>query len=73
MLQCDNSFFGDVMNKKVFISMLILSISFLLGLYVFKIFFPQEFMMSIQNERIIAKGKFKIQEYLSGFMLLFFI
>ena len=46
------------MNKKVFISMLILSISFLLGLYVFKIFFPQEFMMSIQNERIIAIGTF---------------
>lgn len=46
------------MNKKVFIAMLILAISFLIGLYVFKIFFPQEFMMSIQNERIIKVGEF---------------
>lgn len=46
------------MNKKVFISMLILSIVFLVGLYVAKIFFPQEFMMSIQNERIIMIGEF---------------
>lgn len=46
------------MNKKVFISMLILVIVFLVGLYVAKIFFPQEFMMSIQNERIIMIGEF---------------
>lgn len=44
------------MNKKVFISMLTLSVIFLVGLYVFKIFFPQEFMMSIQSEKIIAIG-----------------
>lgn len=46
------------MNKKVFISMLTLSVIFLVGLYVFKIFFPQEFMMSIQSEKIIAIGTF---------------
>ena len=46
------------MNKKVFISMLILSISFLVGMYVLKIFFPEEFMMSIQNDRIIAIGTY---------------
>ena len=46
------------MNKKVFISMLILSISFLVGMYILKIFFPQEFMMSIQNERIIEIGSY---------------
>ena len=46
------------MNKKVFISMLTLSAIFLVGLYVFKIFFPQEFMMSIQSEKIIAIGTF---------------
>lgn len=46
------------MNKKVFISMLSLSIAFLIGMYVLKIFFPQEFMMSIQNEKIITIGAF---------------
>lgn len=46
------------MNKKVFISMLILTISFLVSFYVLKIFFPQEFMMSIQNEQLIKIGTF---------------
>ena len=46
------------MNKKVFISMLVLTISFLVGLYVLKIFFPAEFMMSIQNEQIIKIGTY---------------
>ena len=46
------------MNKKVFISMLTLSVIFLVGLYVFKIFFPQEFMMSIQSEKIIQICEF---------------
>ena len=46
------------MNKKVFISMLSLVISFLVGIYVLKIFFPEEFMMSIQNEQLVAIGKF---------------
>lgn len=38
--------------------MLILSIVFLVGMYVLKIFFPQEFMMTIQNENIISIGTF---------------
>lgn len=46
------------MNKKVFISMLVLTISFLVGMYVLKIFFPQEFMMNIQNENLIKIGTF---------------
>lgn len=46
------------MNKKVFIAMLILTISFLVSFYVLKIFFPQEFAMSIQNERLIQIGAF---------------
>lgn len=46
------------MNRKVFISMLILAISFLVGLYIAKIFFPQEFVMAIQNEQLIAIGNF---------------
>lgn len=46
------------MNKKVFVSMLILSISFLVALYILKIFFPQQFMLSIQNENIIAVGTY---------------
>lgn len=46
------------MNKKVFISMLVLSIVFLVGMYVLKIFFPAEFVLAIENERIIAVGQF---------------
>jgi hypothetical protein len=46
------------MNKKVFVSMLTLCIVFLAGLYIAKIFFPQEFMMSIQNERIVKIGTY---------------
>ena len=46
------------MNKKVFIAMLILTISFLVSFYVLKIFFPQEFVMSIQNEQLIKIGTF---------------
>lgn len=46
------------MNKKVFISMLVLVISFLVGIYVLKVFFPEEFMMSIQNENLIKIGTF---------------
>ena len=38
--------------------MLILSVIFLVCIYVLKIFLPQEFMMSIQNEKIIAIGTF---------------
>lgn len=38
--------------------MLVLSIVFLVGMYVLKIFFPQEFMMTIQNERLIIIGTF---------------
>ena len=46
------------MNKKVFVSMLTLTIVFLVGLYVLKIFFPEEFMMSIQNRQLIKIGVF---------------
>lgn len=46
------------MNKKVFISMLVLTISFLVSFYVLKIFFPQEFMLAIQNENLIKIGSF---------------
>lgn len=46
------------MNKRVFVSMLSLSICFLIGMYVLKIFFPEEFMMCIQNEKLITIGAF---------------
>lgn len=38
--------------------MLSLCITFLVGLYFAKIFFPKEFMMSIQNERIVKIGTY---------------
>lgn len=46
------------MNKKVFVSMLVLSMSFLMGLYILKIFFPQEFVMSIENDRLMIIGNY---------------
>ena len=46
------------MNKRVFISMLVLTITFLVSLYVLKIFFPNEFIMVIENEKLIAIGEF---------------
>lgn len=46
------------MNKKVFVSMLVLSMSFLMGLYILKIFFPQEFVMSIENDRLMLIGNY---------------
>lgn len=46
------------MNKKVFISMLSLCVAFLVGCYVLKIFFPQEFALGIDNARIIAIGTY---------------
>lgn len=46
------------MNKKVFISMLVLSIVFLVGMYILKIFFPAEFVLAVKNEQIILIGDF---------------
>lgn len=56
------------MNRKVFISMLVLCISFLVGLYILKIFFPQEFMLNIQNENLI-----KIGTYIDNNLWLYYI
>lgn len=46
------------MNRKVFVSMLALCVSFLAGCYFLKIFFPQEFVMAISNEKIVAIGNY---------------
>ena len=46
------------MNKKVFVSSLVLVIVFLCAMYVGKIFFPQEFVMIVENERLLAIGQF---------------
>lgn len=46
------------MNKKVWTAMLVLTVVFLGFLYVAKIFFPQEFVMCIENERLIQIGSF---------------
>lgn len=46
------------MNKKVFISMLVLTVSFLVSLYVLKIFYPQDFVMSVSNEKLVMVGNF---------------
>lgn len=46
------------MNKKVFRVMLTLVAVFLLALYVLKIFFPEQFVMSISSEPIKQIGEF---------------
>lgn len=46
------------MNKKVYTSALVLIIVFLLAQYVLKIFFPTEFVMYIENPRIVEVGVF---------------
>ena len=51
------------MNKKVLKTMITLVIALLLGFYVLKIFFPEQFVMSITNEHIVAFGKF-VDEHL---------
>lgn len=56
------------MNKRVFISMLVLTITFLVGLYILKIFFPNEFIMVIENEKLIAIG-----EFIDSHMVLYYI
>lgn len=46
------------MNKKVWTAMLVLTVVFLCFLYIAKIFFPQDFVMCIENERLIQIGSF---------------
>lgn len=46
------------MNKKVYTSALVLIIVFLLAQYVLKFFFPAEFVMYIENPRIVEVGVF---------------
>lgn len=46
------------MNKKVVKAMLALVVIFLVGLYILKIFFPDKFVMVIENERLIAIGEY---------------
>lgn len=46
------------MNKKVIKTMIALVIIFLMGLYVLKIFIPEQFVLSIENENIIIISNF---------------
>ena len=46
------------MNKKVLKTMIALVIVFLLACYILKIFFPEQFVMSIENEKLIAIGNY---------------
>ena len=46
------------MNKKVLKTMIALVMVFLLALYVLKIFFPEEFVMVIENERLVIIGNY---------------
>ena len=46
------------MNKKVFITMISLSVAFLVLCYFLKFFFPQEFVMAVENKHIVEMAKF---------------
>lgn len=45
-------------NKKIYVSMLALSICFLVGMYILKMFLPEQFILAIQNGRIIEIGTY---------------
>lgn len=46
------------MNKKVLKTMIALVIVFLLACYILKIFFPEQFVLSVENETIIIIGEY---------------
>lgn len=46
------------MNKKVFVSSLVLVIVFLCAMYIGKIFFPEDFVLLVENERLLTIGRF---------------
>ena len=46
------------MNKKVFKTMIALVVIFLIALYVLKIFFHEQFVLSVENKTIIAIGNY---------------
>ena len=46
------------MYNKVFKTMILLVITFILGLYVMKFFFPEKFVMIIENETLVSIGHF---------------
>lgn len=46
------------MNRKVLKTMIALVIVFLLACYILKIFFPEQFVLSVENEIIIAIGNY---------------
>ena len=45
-------------SRKLYVSMLVLTIFLLVGMYILKIFFPQEFVLAVENEKIISIGNF---------------
>lgn len=46
------------MNKKVLKTMIALVVVFLVACYILKIFFPQQFVMSVENDTIINIGNY---------------
>lgn len=46
------------MNKRVFVSMIVLVVAFLFGMYILKFFFPEQFLFAIENETIIEIGNY---------------
>lgn len=46
------------MNKRVFVSMVVLVVAFLLGMYILKFFFPEHFLFAIENDTIIEIGNY---------------
>ena len=46
------------MNKRVFVVSLVLVVVFLCAMYVGKIFFPEDFVLLVENERLLKIGRF---------------
>ena len=51
-------FIGSDMNRKVLKTMIILVVVFLSSLYILKIFFPEQFVLSVENEVLIKIGTY---------------
>lgn len=46
------------MNKRVFVSMVVLVVAFLFGMYILKFFFPEQFLFAVENDTIIEIGNY---------------
>ena len=61
------------MNKRVYKVMLALVLTFIAGIYVLKVFFPNDFMLVIENQKLVHAGQVidntPVLDYLCSFLI----